>query len=234
MAIGEAPTKRLAITKANTQMIAVLGVASFITVFCLVASFSIWGTTRYQVKVIAASQNAKNQLNNDISSYNTLVNSYEKFDSPQTNVLGGSISGNTTGTSNGNQFNNSGDNAKIVLDALPSTYDFPALTTSIETILDNGGFDIGNITGTDNQMTEEGNNSAADPQTVAMPFEFNVINTNYTAIGQLLNTLNESIRPIQISTIDIEGSGSQMTLTLNAQTYYQPAKTLNITNQVVK
>jgi hypothetical protein len=234
MAVLEAPTKRLAISKANTQMVAVLGIASFITVFCLVASFSVWSTMSYQVKVISASQKAKNQLSTDITAYNSLVSSYEKFDAPTTNVLGGSINTSTTGTSDGNSFNNSGDNAKIVLDALPSAYDFPALATSVETILNNGGFDIGNITGTDNQATEQSNSSSPDPQPVAMPFEFNVINTNYTSIGQLFSTLNDSIRPMQINTIDMEGSGNQMTLTVNAQTYYQPAKTLNITNQVVQ
>jgi hypothetical protein len=234
MAISDVPTKRLAISKANTQMVVVLGIASFITVFCLVASFSIWSTTRYQVKVIDASQKAKEQLSTDITSYNSLVSAYEKFDGPTTNVLGGSSTASTTGTSGSNTFNNAGDNAKIVLDALPSTYDFPALATSIENILNNGGFDIGNISGTDNQMTEQSNNSSSNPQTVAIPFEFNVVNTNYAAIGQLLNTLNDSIRPMQINTIDIEGSGDQMTLTVNAQTYYQPAKTLSITNKVVQ
>jgi len=229
-----APTKRLAISKANTQMVIVLGVASFITVFCIVASFSIWTTTRYQVKVIAASQKAKDRLSEDITAYNNLVSAYQKFDSPTTNVLGGSAKTGSTGSSNGNSFNNSGDNAKIVLDALPSAYDFPALATSVETILSNGGFDIGNITGTDNQTTEQSNNSSPNPQPVAMPFEFNVVNTNYTAIGQLLNTLNSSIRPMQINTINMEGSGSQMSLTINAQTYYQPAKTLSITNKVVR
>jgi len=225
MAKPEASTKRLAISKANAQMVAAVGAASFVTVFCLIASKAVWSQTRYQARVTSASETAKQQLNNNINAFGSLVKSYDKFDSATTNIIGGSATG--TG-------NNTGDNATIILHALPDKYDFPAVASSLEKILQAGNFDITSITGTDNQLSEQSNNSSPNPQPVPMPFSFSVNNSNYTAVQQLITTLQASIRPIQIDTIELSGGTNDMTMTVTAHTYYQPAKTLSITKKVIK
>ena len=221
----ENSTKRLAISKANAQMVIAVSVASFVTVFCLVASKAVWSQTRYQARVTSKSETAHQQLKKDLDAFNSLVHSYQAFDSADTNIIGGSATG--TG-------NNDGDNAKIILDALPAKYDFPALTSSIEKILHAGNFDVTSISGTDDQLNQQSNTSSPNPQAIPMPFAFTVNNSNYTAVQQLIATLQLSIRPIQIDSINITGGASDMTLTVNAHTYYQPGKTLNITKQVVK
>jgi hypothetical protein len=217
-------TKRIAISKANAQMIVAVAVASFVAVFCLIASNSIWSQTRYQAQVTSKDQVAKNQLVSDTSAYKKLVNSYDSFDSASTNIIGGSSSG--TG-------NNIGSNAQIILDALPPTYDFPALTSSVEKILKNGKNDITGLTGIDNELTESSNTSSPNPSPVAMPFGFTVENTNYQSAIQLITELEESIRPIQIDTMDVTADTGGLTLTVTAHTYYQPAKTLSISKKVL-
>jgi hypothetical protein len=225
MAKPEISTKRLAISKANAQMVAVVGVASFVTVFCLVASQAVWGQTRYQARVTAKAETANQQLKKNIQAFNSLVSSYNKFDSSSTNIIGG--------TNNGSG-DNDGDNAKIILDALPSTYDFPALTSSVEKVLTANNFHIGSITGIDDQVNQQANISSPTPQSVGMPFTFSVEDANYTSVQQLISKLQQSIRPIQIDSIDLTGGANNMTLTVDAHTYYQPSKSLNIAKQVVK
>jgi hypothetical protein len=225
MARFEVSTKRLAISKANTQIVVVVALVSFLSVFCLVASRAVWSQTRYQARVTTKSEQANQQLKKNIQAYNSLQSAYHAFNTTSTNVIGG----NTNGTGD-----NDGDNARIILDALPSSYDFPALTSSLEKILTAGKFDINSISGTDNQVSEQSNTSSSNPQPVTMPFSFSVQNANYASVQQLITKLQQSIRPIQVDTIQLTGGANDMTLTVSAHTYYQPGKSLNITKQVVK
>jgi len=225
MAKAQISTKRLAISKANAQVVIVVAVASFVSVFCLVASQAVWSQTRYQARVTSKSELAHQKLQKNIKAFSSLVTSYKAFVSTPTNVIGGNPNG--TGDKDG-------DNAKIILDALPSTYDFPALTSSLEKILTAGNFDVTSITGTDDQLNQEGNTSSPNPTPVPMPFTFSVDNASYSSVAQLITTLQQSIRPIQIDSIDLSGGDSDMTLTVDAHTYYQPGKSLSIATQVVK
>ncbi len=206
-------------------MVAVVAVASFVTVFCLVASNAVWGQTRYQARVTTQSEKANKQLKDNLQAFGDLVTSYKAFDSTATNVIGGTSAGSDP---------NSGDNARIILDALPSTYDFPALTSSIEKILSAGNFDISSITGTDDQINQQSNTASPNPQPVSIPFSFSIKSADYAGVQQLIGTLQKSIRPIAIDSIDLTGGANDMILTVNAHTYYQPGKSLNITKQVVK
>jgi hypothetical protein len=217
--------KRLAISKANAQIVAVIGIASFVVVFCLVASKALISQNSYQVKVASEKTKANKQLDANLESFNALKTSYAKFNNANPNV----INGNTNGTGD-----NDGSNAKIILDSLPSAYDYPALTSSLEKILNDRGIKINSITGVDDQAAQSGATAAAaSPKPVIMPFTFSV-NTNYGAAQELLSTLQKSIRPLVIDKISVSGGSSNMQLTVTGHTYFQPTKTLNITKKVVK
>ena len=218
-------SKRVAIDKANAQMVIIVAVASFVTIFSLVAAKAAFGTNRYQAKVTTEKEKAKHQLDVNIKSFDSLATAYRAFDNTSTNV----ISGNSNGTGD-----NDGPNSKIILDALPSSYDFPALTSSIEKILNDQSMKITSITGTDDQVSQQTNTSSPTPQPVAMAFTFSVGSANYDGINKLIARLEHSVRPIQIDNLTISGGGNNMSLTVNAHTYYQPAKNLTITKKVVK
>ncbi len=218
-------TKRIAISKANAQMVAAVSIASFITVFCLIAAKNVWSQTAYQARVSAKDAQAYQQLQKNVQAFNDLAQSYKKFNSDPTNIIGGSSTGNGK---------NAGENAKVILDALPDKYDFPALTSSIEKILTSGKFNVTGISGTDEQLSQQNNTSSPNPQPVNMPFSFTVSNANYTSVQQLITVLQNSIRPIQIDTIDLTGGTSNMTLTVKAHTYFQPGKKVTITKQEVR
>jgi len=218
-------TKRVAIDKANAQMVATVAIAAFVTIFCLVASHAVFVQNKYQSRVAAVKTKANNQLQQNITAYHGLSASYNKFVSQPTNVLGGQTDG--TG-------GNNGSNAVVILDALPSSYDYPALTSSLERLLTTLGLKVSNITGTDDQLNQQNNTSSVNPQPVAMPFSFAVQHLNYQSLVQLTTALQQSIRPIQVDSIDVSGDTSDLTVTISAHTYYQPGKSVNIKEQVVK
>lgn len=218
-------TKRLAISKANAQMVAAVGVASFVTVFCLIASKAVFSQNQYQGRVTKAKETAHKQLQDNLSAFDTLVASYKTFDGKKTNVIGGSKDG---------AGDNDGSNSKIILDALPSSYDFPALTSSLEKIANDRHLNLADISGTDDQLNQQSNLSSDSPEAVQMPFTLGIKNANYTSVQDLVKALQHSIRPMQIDTMDLTGGSSDMTLTLTAHTFYQPGKSVNISTKVVK
>lgn len=218
-------SKRTAISKANAQMVIVVGVASFVVVFSLVASKAVINQNSYQSRVTGKKELAYHQLTSNLVAAKSLVKSYKQFTDKSNNIIGG----NTVGTGD-----KDGDNGKIILDALPSNYDFPALASSLEKILASQNLKVSSITGTDDQVNQQTNISSPSPVPVPMPFSFSVSNASYASIQQLITTLQLSIRPIQIDTIVLSGAANNMQSTITAHTYYQPAKNLKITKELVK
>lgn len=212
------------INKANNSVVIVTSIAAFVLVFSLVATKTLIGQAAYQNRVLGAKHQAVRQLKSDIAATAQLKAAYNAFTSTPQNVLGGNPAGN--GPQDGND-------AKIVLDALPSSYDFPALATSLEKLVSSQNLQISSIAGTDDQIAQSANQTSANPQPVPMPFQLSVTG-NYQSLQGLINVFEASIRPMQIQTLDISGSQTGLTMNLTAQTYYQPATSFNITTKVVK
>src|SRR5665213_3281117 len=221
----EISTKRFAISKANAQMVAVTAAAAFVSAFCLVTANTLRGESGYQNRVLTAQQKAYNQLQANVSAVSKLDDSYKSFVSKPTNVIGGSSTGIGA---------NDGDNAKIVLDALPSQYDFPALTSSIEKVLTSLNMNVSSISGTDDELAQQSNQGGNTPQPVPMAFSFEVTQATYASVQQLLTTLQASIRPIQIDNLVLSGGSADMTATINGHTYYQPQINLTTTTETIK
>lgn len=217
-------SKRAMILKANSRMVIATSVAVFLVVFCSVSAKALISQASYQNRVIAAKKTALSTLKNDLSARDALVASYKSFVGTSQNVIGGNPSG--TGDKDG-------DNAKIVLDALPSQYDFPALATSLEKLVSSQGLTIDGITGNDDEVTQSSQSISDNPTPVPMSFELNV-SGSYDSIKNFVNVLERSIRPIQVQRVDLSGSDGVMKATIEAQTYYQPQKSLNIKSEVVQ
>ncbi len=215
--------KKLLIDKANSRMVVLTSVSAAVVVFCLVASYILVGQLNYQNRVIKHKKTALEQLKKDIDSTEELVSKYQAFITTTQNAIGGDPLGTAP---------QDGDNAKIVLDALPSKYDFPALAASLENIVKGQGVTIESITGSDDEVAQT-NTASATPQPVPIPFEFSV-KGKYDAIQKVVQAFERSIRPIQFQTMQLTGNEKEMTLKITAQAYYQPEKTLNIRTEVVK
>jgi len=216
--------KRMLIHKDNTTISIVIGLASFVTIFSLVACKSLLSQSAYQGRVINAQKKAQKQLKANVDSVNKLKASYEDFIGTPENILGQS----TVGV-NGAQAN--ADNGRIVLDALPSKYDFPALTTSLEKILKSGGYTIEAIAGIDNEALATQTSGAPEP--VEMPFQLTT-SGNYDSIKALTDTFQRSIRPFVMTSFELSGSDNKLRIAVSAKTFYQPEKIVENKTKVIK
>ncbi len=221
MATKTSQSKRVLVEKANQMIVVVTAVAAFVTVFSLVAGKTLINQESYQNRIITAKNTALKQLKTDVTNVDKLDNSYETFVSNPTNLLG---SDSTVAGA---------DNGDIVLDALPSQYDFPALISSVEKVINDNGLTINAISGTDLESSEGSNSSSISPKPIAMPFSFTV-NGPYLNILSLVSTLESSIRPFQIQTEQISGNQTDLSLTISAQTYYQPGVKFSISSEIIK
>jgi hypothetical protein len=126
MAQGQISLKRVGVDKANARIVMVSAGAAFLSVFFIISSIALFSQIRYQNKVISQKKVAVKQLDANLKARDELVDKYKAFVAAPQNILQGNPDG--TGPADGS-------NAKLVLDSLPSKYDFPALTSSIEKLV---------------------------------------------------------------------------------------------------
>lgn len=222
-------TKHLQISKAQTRTVIIIGVASFLTIFSLFAGNALLGQLKYQNRVMTEKKQALSNLKDNIKAAAVLQESYKKFTDKPENIIGGSASG---------KGERDGDNAKIVLDALPSQYDFPALATSLERLptlsaAPDKNIKVDSINGIDDEIAQSKNAQATQPAPVPMPFQLTISGT-YAATQGFIETLQRSIRPFTVQSLTFSGNDAKMQVTIKAQTYYQPQKKLTVTTKVVK
>lgn len=214
MAAPHLSTKRIQIDKANATMMAIIATAAFVVVFSLMATRALFSLSRYQQKVISEKQVAVKTLKANVTASQSLETAFKTFDGSPS-LLGTQDS-----------------NAKLVLDALPSKYDFPALATSLEKILIDGGYQIDSITGTDDEEKQTAAASSA-PAVVEMPFSLGVT-ANYPSVQKLIGDMSRSIRPFNIRTLSLTGNDGALKVVVEAKTYFQPAIDLTPQTKVVK
>ncbi|HMS23363.1 MAG TPA: type 4a pilus biogenesis protein PilO [Candidatus Saccharibacteria bacterium] len=213
--------KHTQVEKLNSAVVLTVAVSAFVIVFALVASRALWTKMSYQNRVISAKEEARDQLRDNIDQVDELVIAYKAFSETPNNVLGGSSNGKSE---------NSGDNAKLTLDSLPSKYDFPALTTSVEKLVKSTGSKVGSISGTDDEVSQQDQSKEG---VIEIPFDLTA-EGNYASIVNLMKAFNLSIRPISIKAIEFSGTNEDFSVSLSAKSYYQPARTLEVTKKVVK
>jgi len=244
--------KRLQIDKASSVIVISVGIAAFVTAFSLVMMKSLLAERSYQKTVTEKREKALDVLEANVAATDELKTKYYEFVNRQENIIGGSSQANG---------DRDGDNARIILDALPSKYDFPALASSLEKILKDRNYTIKSIVGVDDEANQ--NNSGqgqakgtlSQPQAsqitsgsapnqtqasvpsngaIEMPFEVGA-DGSYQSIVDLLGILDKSIRPMNIQSMSLKASdGNRVELSIKGKSYYQPSKTLNIPEEVVK
>lgn len=215
------------IGKAQSSQLLVVTVAAVVTIFCLVSAKALLSQGAYQRHVINERHKAVNQLKDNITAANQLVNQYNSVfeNSGPSNVIGGRNDSSTKAVPP------DGDNGRIVLDALPSSYDFPGLVSSLSKILNSDNVQNPSVGGSD-----EGATLASTPSATPQPVSISVPvsgTTNYGGLQKLLNDLSRSIRPYDITNLQISGTVSSISFNLQMNTYYQPAKSLDVGSKVV-
>jgi hypothetical protein len=217
--------KHIQVNKANNHLAIIVAAAVVVSVFCLVSTKSLLSQANYQRKVISAKHKAADQLKTNVVAANQLINQYKVFKDENPNIVGG------IGGTNPGDGPLDGDNARIVLDALPSQYDFPALISSLEKVLGADSVSIQGVSGTDLGQPTDSTTGTSTP--IDMTFSIDVI-SSYGGVQKVIADFERSIRPIDINTLELSGTQDTMHVTINATTYYQPATTLSVTEKEVR
>ena len=215
------------INKAKSSLVVVVAVATVITVFCLVSTKTLLSQGAYQRHVINLRHQAVKQLNNSITAANQLVTQFNSVfeNNGPANVIGGKNDSSSSAVPP------DGDNARIVLDALPSSYDFPGLVSSLSKILLADGIQDPAIGGSDGSATIS-NAPTSNPQPISIDIPVSGT-TNYGNMQKLLKDLERSVRPFNITSLQIGGNNTAMTFNIQMHTYFQPPKSLDISSKVV-
>lgn len=221
---GKISAKQLAIDKANSTMVIILAVASFITIFSLVASKSLLSQRSYQSRVIEQKEIARDQVEKNLEEVKKLKASYDAFEQQSPNLLGG----NPQGTGNMD-----GSNPKIIIDALPVKYDYPALLSSLEKMLNERNYQITGLEGKDDELAQSQNTQSASPQATEMPFSVTV-RAGGSATKDILDIFERSIRPMQIQRIVISDEANDPEIVISGKTYFQPIKNFNAKSEAFK
>jgi hypothetical protein len=212
-------SKHVQVDKDKTRIFVTISVAALVTVASLVIARGYWSRGNYLSKVIGDQEMALQTLEQNQAAVDTLETAYESFESQNPNLLAGTPDG---------AGERDGDNATLVLDALPSKYDFPALASSLERML--AGRSITSISGADDSTNQAG---VVGGGPVDMPFAFG-IRTTYDSFKQLINDFNVSIRPFYFNTINLRGSNESLSVDASGKTFYQPEQGVQITESEVK
>lgn len=216
MANTKLTSKRVQIDKSQAVIVGIIAGAVFVTVFSLVASKTLFSQANYQRKVIASKEQARDNIEANVDKVGDLVQAYKEFTSTQSNMLDGNPKGSGA---------KDGDNARLILDALPSKYDFPAVTSSVEKMIQDRKLKLVEITGTDDEVVQFQASQSDNPQPIDIPIQFKT-QGGIKDVRNLIETLEKSIRPFNMQKLVIEGNAGSMKATIETKTYYQPEKLL--------
>jgi len=210
------------IDKDSTRILVVVGVTVFVVIFCLFAMKALVSQSSFNGKVISSKEKALKQLKDNKKAVEDLRGTYSDFVGQKQNILNGSSTG--AGPIDGN-------NAQLVIDALPGKYDFPALSSSIEKILKDGGYTIDAIGGADEGTV--GETTSASKGAVEIPYSFSV-SASVENTRNLLDTLERSIRPVYVTNLSFQATDVGLRSTLGIKTFYAPAKVFEVKSKEIK
>lgn len=228
-------SKHIDIKKDNTAIFAAIGIAVFITVFGFISGRALVDQLTYHQRVISAKKDALRLAQDNTKNAKDLELSYVSFDNEAVNILGGDPKGDGP---------IAGSNPKLILDALPSVYDYPALSSSIEKILLDNGYQIERIGGSEDEALSATNNdnSPNEDAGTTIPFVSELTEIPYPisiassvdGTQRLLDILERSIRPFYIETITLNGSDQSLNAKISMKTFYQPGIKFQVDSTVVK
>lgn len=124
---------------------------------------------------------------------------------------------------------------KVVLDALPTTDDKAALASSLQQqILPKSGSVLTALT------TISQTSGITDPNAVApaggaqtATFDFGTTGS-YDQVKNMLLDLERTIRPMNVTTLSLQGSDNALTTTVQGVTYYLPERTVELGKKTIK
>jgi Tfp pilus assembly protein PilO len=204
---NKAASKRQKILKANSTVFIVVAIAAVIVSFSLVSMRFLWSQKSYNDRVIQKKSEARDQVGANVANLGKLAEQYPDLNS--------SASTNST----------------TILHALPPTYDYASLASSIESLAQRSGVSFTGAIGQDDSA------NAVTSATVSKPIEIPLslqVSGSYGAINKFIKNVELSIRPISITDVTYSGTNDSLRATVQATTYYQPTRSLDVSRSTVQ
>ena len=212
------------IANSNTRVLIAVAAATFVVVFCIFATKALISQSSYQGKVISKKEEALKKMKQNKEAFTSLKASYDAFQAESVNILGGNPSG--TGPIDGN-------NAKIVLDALPDKYDFPAISTAFSNLFHNGGYDTGPVGGSEDTTLSSNSAPTSSVTPVPIKYAFNVT-SSLDGTKELFSLLDRTIKPLYVDSFGFKLAGGSVSSSITMHTFFTQPKTFIVGSEVVK
>lgn len=233
---GAALRKRQQIAKANRMMFLWVAGVSAIIGIAAVASLFLVQKALFNHKILTEKSKTASTLERNNEVVEELQNQVRKLN------INDSLRGNMVAKGEDSQ------PIQVVLDALPSTANSSAFGSSLQQrFLQADGIQIESLNVAPVQEAEVtaygddiqiASTTLSDTETGQhrVQFNFNVSAdaSNATALKDLLIRLERSIRPITLTSATIEAQGERLALRAEGYTYYQPARTVDLKDKVIK
>lgn len=222
--------KRSQIAKANQTMFIWIAAASAILGIGLVLGIFLFQKLIYNEKVLGEMQNTVSILDHNNSVVGDLEESIRVLD---TNSALASA-----------KANESDQAIQVILDALPSEANSFALGASLQNRLLVGtnpavsleSLQVDPVVGIET-LTDESVVVASEEEEGAslnqITFMF-VVKGSQDGLKQVLSNLERSIRTIEVTSVKIESIAGAQNMTVRGRAYYEPAKTIELQDKVVK
>jgi Tfp pilus assembly protein PilO len=198
--------KRRAITKASTTIMSILVLTSIVVSFSMVGLKFLWDLRAYHSRVTEEKEQVRDTLSTNIENIGLLKTSFNLLEQSKVD-------------------------SKLVLDALPSKYDFPALATSVESLVTRSGLILSSFSGDD--LEKEAVNRITDPEPIEIPLNISVEGP-YKNLIKFVDILSKSIRPMQVNRIEIQGTDENIRADILLSSFYQPGVSLEVETRTIQ
>jgi hypothetical protein len=131
---------------------------------------------------------------------------------------------------------------QVVLDALPSDANSSALGASLQEKFLNDpkltleGIRLDLVSGveTSGESSVQDASATTGDNQINFGFTVSVASSDVSALKELLQRLERSVRAIDVTTLTVEGQGGRVAMTVEASAFYEPAKTVELKDKTIK
>lgn len=228
---GTALRKRQQIAKANRMMFLWVAGVSVVVGIAAVASLFLVQKALFNERVLAEKSKTASTLRKNNAVVDELQN--------QIRVL------NTNESLKGNMVAGETQPVQVVLDALPAGANSSAFGASLQqNLLQADGIRVDalnvepvrdvEVSGSRSRSSKKSSKDDVSQYKVEFNFTVSTSAGSPGALKDLLVRLERSIRPIMLTNLVLEAQGDRLSLKAEGHTYYEPAKTADLKDKVIK
>ncbi len=208
-------SKHVKIKNSSKIVYITIMVSAIVIAFSLAILNSLYGQWRFNERLHAEKERVLDKLETNLANAKSLKSSFASLEAAGEIIPG----------------QNGRPNSTVILDALPSRYDYPALATAMDVLAEESGVILDSFDGEDAETQAEV--SAVEPRPIEIEYTMSVTGS-YDQINQFMQNIERSIRPISLSDVALSGKTTELRGAFSMITYYQPTVDLNVITRTFK